>query len=82
MFVYVLFSVFHLGDVEKSFTTLTFSSCIFMFSTSAWAERSPRLGSGGQCLPGRYVGVGGCMEIKEAGQDLRAHLGIERTCVT
>lgn len=72
----LLFSVLHLGDVETRFYTLTFSLYVFMVSSSAWAERSPGLGgSGGLCLPGRHVGVGGCVETGgEAGQDLRAQL--------
>lgn len=39
-------------------------------------REEPRAGgSGGLCLPGRHVGVGGCMETGgEAGQDLRAQL--------
>lgn len=41
-----LFSAFHLGPVEKSFSTQTFSSSIFMVSPFAQAERS--LGGGGE----------------------------------
>lgn len=55
-----LFSVFCLGHVEKSFSTRTLSSRIFMVSPPTWTEESDgAVFFGKLCWGRRYVEVGG-----------------------
>lgn len=73
----VCYFVFHLRDVERTFSILHFPYPFSWFHCPHRQRGAQGWGLGGWCLPGWCDGVGGYMEMEgEAGQDLRAQLGM------